>query len=68
MMSEQTQIENITLALDYARNVIRSYEMDIRGAVEIIGVDLVELGFCQGHIYTNALAMIARIEKGEFKP
>jgi hypothetical protein len=67
-MNEQQQLENIKRALDMARNVIRSYEMDIRNAVDIVGVDLVELGFCQGEIYTNALTMIARIEKGEFRP
>lgn len=67
-MSEQEQIENLKLALDMALNVIRSYQMDIRGSGEWLGVDLVEKGFCQGRIYLGAEAMIKRIVTGEFKP
>lgn len=67
-MSEHEQIENLKAALDMARTVIGNYEAEIRGAADLIGVDLVEKGFCQGRVYKNALAMIDRIEKGELKP
>lgn len=39
----------------YLETIIRNYEMDIRNAKELIGVDLVELGFCQGEIYKTAI-------------
>lgn len=44
-------------ALDFAIAVIESYEMDIRNS-EWTGVDLVEVGFCQGRIYKQALPRI----------
>lgn len=51
-------------ALDYAKSLIESYQLDIR-ASEWTGVNLVEKGFCQGTIYQDALETIGRIERGE---
>lgn len=47
-------------ALDYAIQIIESYEFDIRHSRAWTGVDLMSLGFCQGIIYREAVADIKR--------
>jgi hypothetical protein len=51
----------IVHALKHALKIIESYEMDIRNSQEIVNVDLVKLGFCQGSIYLTAQNTIRRI-------
>lgn len=60
----QEDRDRLERALGYALAVIRSYQMDIRN-FDWTGVDLVALGFCQGHIYTDAEQHIERLVKGE---
>ena len=44
--------------LNYAIRIIKNYELDIRNSEEVIGIDLVKKGFCQGIIYKDALKVI----------
>lgn len=46
---------NLVEALKHAINIIESYELDIRNSKEVIGIDLIEKGFCQGTIYEYAI-------------
>ena len=39
----------------HLKSIIRNYECDIRNAVDLFGIDLIKLGFCQGEIYKTAL-------------
>ena len=59
------EIVRLAEALGYAVSIIESYEMDIRNAKDIIGIDLIEKGFCQGTIYKNAIKKIEKTERGE---
>jgi len=58
---EHLQQQNAFLkeALKYAIRIIESYEMDIRNS-EWTGISLKGKGFCQGTIYTEAIADIKR--------
>ncbi len=53
----QCQNECLKEALNYAVRIIESYEMDIRNS-EWTGINLKDKGFCQGTIYTEAIADI----------
>lgn len=52
-------------AIEYAKRIIESYQLDLRHSHEFAGVDLVEKGFCQGVVYRDAIATIDRIATGE---
>lgn len=52
-------------ALEYAKRIIESYQMDIRDSARRLNIDLVALGFCQGLIYREAIPTIERIARGE---
>ena len=54
-------------ALEYAVSIIDSYALDIRNC-EFVDLDLVDAGFCQGSVYTEAHEAIDRIVAGESKP
>ena len=56
--------ESLERAVEYARRIIESYQMDIRSA-DWAGVDLIGVGFCRGTIYRDALGTIDRIAQGE---
>lgn len=53
-----TDYQQLRDALDYALQIIDSYEFDIRHGKRMTGVDLVAAGFCQGAIYREARARI----------
>jgi len=56
-MSKCTDCE----AIEYAKLIIENYEMDIRNSMVSFGIDLVELGFCQGTVFKNAIQHIDRL-------
>ena len=56
---------DVLAALERAKIVIQNYQADIRAAKEHFNVDLVGMGFCQGHVYTNAIYAINKIAYGE---
>ena len=58
-MSEKNKIKRLEEALEWALMVIDSYEVDIRNS-EHLGIDLEAKGFCQGHLYREAQAVIRR--------
>jgi len=59
---------NLVYALKHATSIIESYELDIRNSEEVIDINLVDKGFCQGSIYKNALENINNIiENGKKK-
>lgn len=39
----------------YLESIIRNYQLDVRNSKGLTGIDLVEVGFCQGEIYKTAL-------------
>lgn len=59
---------NLVEALKHAVSIIESYELDIRNSKETAGVDLLELGFCQGSIYKTAVEDINKMIEGKQKP
>lgn len=62
-------IKDIEAALKYAIKIIESYQMDINNSESFSkDLNLKNIGFCQGSIYTNALNTIDRIKKGEIRP
>lgn len=50
-------------ALDYAISIILSYEMELRNSCDMLGINLIERGFCQGRIYKEALQRIDTLRK-----
>lgn len=56
---------SIKTALDFAIQIIESYELDINNSKEILGIDLKRKGFCQGIVYKKALSIIKKKRKDE---
>lgn len=56
---------SLETALDYAIQIIESYELDIKNSKEIFGIDLAKRGFCQGIVYKVALGIIEKRRKEE---
>ena len=61
-LSRLPHVVSTKAALEYAKQVIASYEADIRNS-EWVGVDLEKAGFCQGLVYKWALDHIAELER-----
>lgn len=57
---ESDQIAQLMQAVFYAVEIINSYQRDIRDS-EWTGVNLTELGFCQGRIYKHAVSDIMKM-------
>ena len=51
---KQAAADRLHEALDYAISIIESYQTDIRNSSRF-GVDLAQLGFCQGEVYQKAI-------------
>lgn len=49
-------------ALSYAIQIIENYQMDI------MSIQRLKPGFCQGTVYQHALETIKRIRDGKFDP
>jgi NTP pyrophosphatase (non-canonical NTP hydrolase) len=47
--------KSLSKAFKYAVEVIEGYALEIRNSKEIIGIDLVEKGFCQGRIFKKPI-------------
>ena len=64
LIDNTEDVKMLQMALHTATNIIWNYDVDIRmaepgGDNEFIGVNLVEVGFCQGSCYKNKYNMIA---------
>lgn len=60
---ENEEIKKLNKALDYAIQIIESYQMDIRNSAQFVdgGETLSDIGFCQGSIYLNSIKDIKKI-------
>ena len=54
---------SIETALKYAISIIENYKLDLMNSKEMLGIDLVKKGFCQGDVYKEALKDIEKIKK-----
>ena len=56
-------------ALEYAVDIIESYELDVRNSDKdsggILDINLKDVGFCQGRIYQQALGRIRKLAGDE---
>lgn len=63
-MEPSALIGQLHRALDYAIDIIESYEIDVRNSEPIVGIDLAKRGFCQGSIYKQAVQRVKDIAAG----
>lgn len=59
------ELQATKLALKFATRIIKSYQSEICNSKEFLDIDLVEKGFCQGSIYTEALKDIENLYTGK---